>query len=106
MVGRWLEVDHYLLLAGLAAVPIALLVRRLRPAALALVIQWLVLVRGGYVPFMHVLNLMPWSALVAVGAVETIAGNRRSVDPGADRAGDRSTPSYRRLGGVAAGLVS
>jgi hypothetical protein len=42
-----------------------------------LVIQWLVLVRGGYVPFMHVVNLMPWSALVVVGAVELVAGNRR-----------------------------
>jgi hypothetical protein len=76
MVGQWLGTDRYLLLAGLVAIPIALLGRRLRPAALALVIQWLVLVRGGYVPFMHVVNLMPWSALVVVGAVEIVAGNR------------------------------
>jgi hypothetical protein len=41
-----------------------------------LVIQWLVLVRGGYVPFMHVVNLMPWSALLVAGAVEIVAGNR------------------------------
>jgi hypothetical protein len=77
MVGQWLGIDRWLLLAGLFAIPIALLARRLRPAVLALVIQWLVLVRGGYVPFMHVVNLMPWSALVVVGAVETVAGNRR-----------------------------
>jgi hypothetical protein len=57
--------------------PIALLGRRLRPAALVLVIQWLVLVRGGYVPFMHVVNLMPWSALLVGGAVEIVTGNRR-----------------------------
>jgi len=72
MVGSWLAIDHVLLLAGLAAIPVGLLVRRLRPAALALAIQWLVLVRGGYVPFMHVLNLMPWSALLAVGVVESL----------------------------------
>jgi hypothetical protein len=72
MVGGWLATDHLLLFAGLAAIPVGLLVRRLRPAALALAIQWLVLVRGGYVPFMHVLNLMPWSALLAVGAVESL----------------------------------
>jgi hypothetical protein len=77
MVGQWLGVDRYLLLAGLVAIPIALLGRRLRPAVLVLVIQWLVLVRGGYVPFMHVVNLMPWSALVVVAAVEIAAGNRR-----------------------------
>jgi len=77
MVGQWLGIDRWLLLAGLVAIPIALLARRLRPAILVLVIQWLVLVRGGYVPFMHVVNLMPWSTLLAVGAVEIVAGNRR-----------------------------
>ena len=77
MVGQWLGTDRWLLLAGLAAIPIALLARRLRPTVLALVLQWLVLVRGGYVPFMHVVNLMPWSALLAVGAVEIVTGNRR-----------------------------
>jgi hypothetical protein len=77
MVGQWLGIDRWLLLAGLAAILIAVLARRLRPAVLVLVIQWLVLVRGGYVPFMHVVNLMPWSALVILGAVEIVAGNRR-----------------------------
>jgi hypothetical protein len=76
MVGQWLGIDRWLLLAGLAAIPITLLSRRLRPAVLVLVIQWLVLVRGGYVPFMHVVNLMPWSALLVAGAVEIVAGNR------------------------------
>jgi Dolichyl-phosphate-mannose-protein mannosyltransferase len=77
MVGQWLVMDRWLLLAGLVAIPTALLARRLRPAVLVLVIQWLVLVRGGYVPFMHVVNLMPWSALIVVGAVEILSGNRR-----------------------------
>jgi hypothetical protein len=76
-LAQWMGIDRWLLLAGLVAIPIALLARRLRPAVLVLVIQWLVLVRGGYVPFMHVVNLMPWSALVVVGAVEVVAGNRR-----------------------------
>jgi hypothetical protein len=75
MVGQWLGIDRWLLLAGLVAIPIALLARR--PVGLVLVIQWLVLVRGGYVPFMHVVNLLPWSALIAAGAVELVAGNRR-----------------------------
>jgi hypothetical protein len=41
MVGQWLGIDRWLLLAGLVAIPIALLARRLRPAVLALVLQWL-----------------------------------------------------------------
>ena len=108
MLGQWLGVDRYLLLAGLAAIPVALLVRRLRPVTLALVLQWLVLVRGGYVPFMHVVNLMPWSALVAVGAVEAAAGSPRlvgaagrAVQPPAGRA---SWP-LRRWGTGLAGIA-
>jgi hypothetical protein len=105
-VGQWLGIDRWLLLAGLAAIPIALLGRRLRPAALVLVIQWLVLVRGGYVPFMHVVNLMPWSALVVVGAVEIVAGNRRLATfrpPASWRGWGQLVP---RLRAVATGLVA
>src|SRR4029453_13975831 len=94
MVGQWLGIDRSLLLAGLVAIPIALLARRPRPAGPFLVIQWLVLVRGGYVPFMHVVNLMPWSALVVVGAVEIVAGNRRLATVG---------PPAPPLGGAAGG---
>jgi hypothetical protein len=105
-VGQWLGIDRYLLLAGLIAIPIALLGRRLRPAVLVLVIQWLVLVRGGYVPFMHVVNLMPWSALVVVGAVEIVAGNRRLATfrpPASPRSWGRSVP---RLRAMATGLAA
>jgi hypothetical protein len=99
MVGQWLGTDRWLLLAGLVAIPIALLARRLRPAVLVLVLQWLVLVRGGYVPFMHVVNLMPWSALVAVGAVEIVAGNRRlaTFRPLAGGQAGRPLPRLRAL---------
>jgi hypothetical protein len=99
-VVQWLGIDRWLLLAGLVAIPVALLARRLRPAVLVLVLQWLVLVRGGYVPFMHVVNLMPWSALAVVGAVEIVAGNRRLATfrplTGGPRAG-RPLPRLRAL---------
>jgi hypothetical protein len=106
MVGQWLGIDRSLLLAGLVAIPIALLARRLRPAVLVLVIQWLVLVRGGYVPFMHVVNLMPWSALVVVGAVEIVAGNRRlaTFRPPASWRG--SAARLPRLRAVTTGLAA
>jgi hypothetical protein len=99
-VGQWLGIDRWLLLAGLVAIPIALLARRLRPAVLVLVIQWLVLIRGGYVPFMHVVNLMPWSALLVAGTVEIVAGNRLLVTfrpPGGGRRPGRPLPRHRAV---------
>ncbi len=75
LLHRWLGVDKLLLLGGLVAIPIGLYARRLRPVAVALAIEWLILVRGGYVPFMQVIPMLPWSALVLVGAVEVISGN-------------------------------
>lgn len=80
LLTQWLGDDRYLLMMGLIAIPLALLVRRLRPAAAALAIQWLVLVRGGYVPFMYVVNLMPWSALLIVGVGSALAGDPDLVD--------------------------
>jgi hypothetical protein len=106
MVGQWLGTDRWLLLAGLVAIPIALLARRLRPAVLVLVLQWLVLVRGGYVPFMHVLNLMPWSALVVVAAVEVVAGNRRLATFRPLAGGRRSGRPLPRLRALATGLAA
>jgi hypothetical protein len=73
----WLRFDRILLLSGAVATPLAFFVRRLRPVALALAIGWLALLRGGYLPFMHVLTLLPWSALLVVGVLERLAGNWR-----------------------------
>ncbi len=73
----WLSYDRILLLAGAAAMTPAMLVRRLRPVTLALLIGWLAVLRGGYLPFMHVLTLLPWSALIVVGVAERAAGNWR-----------------------------
>jgi hypothetical protein len=47
---------------------------------------------------MHVVNLMPWSALVAVGAVEIVAGNRRLATfppPASRRSWGRLVPRPR-----------
>lgn len=83
LVANWFGLDHYLLIAGLAALPVALFTRRLRPAALVLAIQWLMLARGGYVPFMQVIALLPWSALLTAGAIERLAGRWRQAVAGA-----------------------
>jgi hypothetical protein len=73
----WLHFDRILLLSGAVATPFALFVRRLRPVALALLVGWLAMLRGGYLPFMHVLTLLPWSAVLVVGVLERAAGNGR-----------------------------
>jgi hypothetical protein len=106
MVGQWLGFDRYLLLAGLVAIPIALVARRLRPAVLVLIIQWLVLVRGGYVPFMHVVNLMPWSALLVAGVFEMLAGNRRLATVRSRWRGRRPLRLPQHLRGATAGLAA
>lgn len=98
---QWLEQDRILLLAGLAAVPLGLVVRRLRPYAVVVVVGWLVLVRGGYLPFMHVLTMLPWSALLVVGAVEWSAG--RAV---AGRSASRAGWWTRRIGRAATAVVA
>ncbi|MEV0715282.1 hypothetical protein [Asanoa sp. NPDC050611] len=73
----WLAQDRLLLLGGLASIPVAVFAGRLRPIALTLVTGWLLMVRDGYVPFMHVVTLLPWSALLIAGAVHVVAGPAR-----------------------------
>jgi hypothetical protein len=93
MFGSWLQYDQILLLGGLAAIPFAFFVRRLRPVALALVIGWLALLRGGYVPFMYVLSMLPWCPLLVVGVLERAAGNWRLSGRRRPLAGWRAAPA-------------
>jgi len=86
LLGQWLELDGYLLIAGIITAPVAIVVPRLRPAALALLIGWLTLARGGHVPSMYVIVLLPFSALLIAGTLEALSGNRRVVDTGLLRA--------------------
>lgn len=77
LLSQWLALDPYLLISGIVAAPVAMVVPRLRPVALALIIGWLMLARGGHVPSMYVVVLLPFSALLGVGLLEALFGNRR-----------------------------
>jgi hypothetical protein len=55
---------------------------------------------------MHVVNLMPWSALVVVGAVEIVAGNRRLATFGPQAGGRSSGRPLPGLRALAAGLAA
>jgi hypothetical protein len=107
MFDGWLEQDRLLLIGGLLSVPAAVAARRLRPIALVLILGWLLMLRGGYVPFMHVLTLVPWSALLIAGAMEVVAGRLPTRETGAltshHRPGRR--PWRIALASVAAGGV-
>jgi CHASE2 domain-containing sensor protein len=55
---------------------------------------------------MHVVNLMPWSALVAVGAVEIVAGNRRLATFRPLAGGRRSARPLPRRRALTTGLAA
>jgi hypothetical protein len=89
-VMSWLDQDPYLLLLGIAVALPALLVRRLRPVALAVVLATAVALRpGGYLPAMYVIALLPFCALVLVGLLDVLWQRMRR-----DRTGWALVPSY------------
>jgi 4-amino-4-deoxy-L-arabinose transferase-like glycosyltransferase len=63
----WLELDPWLLLVGSALIPIAFCFRNLRPIALGLLLQIVVMFRGGYLPYPYVISLLPFAALIIGG---------------------------------------
>jgi hypothetical protein len=68
----WVDIDAWLLLGGAALVPLGFVSRRLRPIALALLIQILMMMRGGYMPFAYVIALLPFAALLIGGILDTL----------------------------------
>ncbi|WP_433218972.1 hypothetical protein ACQP00_13930 [Dactylosporangium sp. CS-047395] len=92
LLTSWLGYDRILLVLGAVAAAPALLIRPLRPVVAMHAIQWFVLIRGGYVPFMHVINLVPGSALLTVGVLVAVGGRT-------------AAPSWRRLVALGAGAA-
>jgi 4-amino-4-deoxy-L-arabinose transferase-like glycosyltransferase len=68
----WFETDRWLLCAGAALVPTGLLIRRLRPVALGLLIQVVMALTGGYLPFFYVTAMIPFAALLIGGVADTL----------------------------------
>jgi hypothetical protein len=82
LFGQWQAIDGYLLWGGVGASIIGLLRPNLRPIVLALATGWALMMRDGYVPFMHVIALLPFSAILIATAFEIVAariGGPRSV---------------------------
>jgi hypothetical protein len=68
----WFQTDRWLLCAGAALVPTGLLIRRLRPVALGLLIQVVMAMTGGYLPFFYVTAMIPFAALLIGGIADTL----------------------------------
>jgi 4-amino-4-deoxy-L-arabinose transferase-like glycosyltransferase len=68
----WLHLDPWLLGAAFVLAPIALVRRATRAVALAFVIQCVMVLRPGYLPFMYVIGLLPFAAIVVAGTAETL----------------------------------
>jgi hypothetical protein len=79
MFNDWLHVDPILLAGGVVSIIVAVVQPRWRPVALALALGWLLMLRGGYVPFMHILTLLPWSALLLGGAASKLIDHLRRL---------------------------
>jgi hypothetical protein len=67
LLSNWFHFDAWLVGAATITAPIGLFMRRLRPIALAVAIQVLMLVRGGYIPFPYVIGVLPFAALLVAG---------------------------------------
>ncbi len=72
LIGYWLNIDLWLLLTGLICLPIAMFYKRLRIAALALLLCIIVLMRPGYLPYPYIIIVLPFAALVLAGVVDRL----------------------------------
>lgn len=72
LIGYWLNIDFWLLLAGAIALPFALYFKNLRVAGLALLLCIALVFRGGYLPYPYVIILLPFAALAIAGALDRL----------------------------------
>jgi 4-amino-4-deoxy-L-arabinose transferase-like glycosyltransferase len=74
----WLGTDRWLLLGGLTATLPGFFVRRLRPLALGFLLQTVMALTGGYLPYFYVTAMLPFAALLIGGAADTLWNPVRS----------------------------
>jgi 4-amino-4-deoxy-L-arabinose transferase-like glycosyltransferase len=72
LLALWLGTDRWLLLSGLALAPPAFFVKRLRPLAFGLLLQAVMALTGGYLPYFYVTAMLPFAALLIGGVADTL----------------------------------
>ncbi|KJE23925.1 Dolichyl-phosphate-mannose-protein mannosyltransferase [Frankia torreyi] len=117
VVRSWLDLDPYLVLAGIAAAVPLLALRRLRVVSALLLLQFGFIFRNGYLPNPYVTAMLPFAALCAAGLLDAALPRTPLRVAGADgeRDGDggaRGVPGWLtavwtglRRGAVAVAVV-
>jgi hypothetical protein len=72
IVRYWFHLDPWLLPVALVLAPVALFSRVTRVAAVALLVQAVMVLRPGYLPFMYVIGLLPFAAIVVAGIAQLL----------------------------------
>lgn len=85
LVAGWLALDPWLLAFGVLAAPTALLVRRFRPVAAAVILLVVVGLRPGYLPQPYVVALLGMCALLTAGLADVAVGPLRTAIAGRSR---------------------
>lgn len=86
----WLTLDPWLVLGAGVAICTGLVIRRLRPFALALLLQFAIMVKGGYIPYAFGTAMLPFAALL-------IAGTADAYWRAGDQASDHRRPGPGRV---------
>ena len=72
MVHQWVSTDPWLLIGGFVAALVCLFSRRLRPFGAALILQAVVPIHGGYLPFFYVTAVVPFAAVCIAGVADAL----------------------------------
>jgi hypothetical protein len=72
MFHQWVSTDPWLLIGGFVAALLCLLSQRLRPFGVALLLQAVIPIHGGYLPFFYVTAVVPFAAVCIAGTADAL----------------------------------
>jgi hypothetical protein len=108
MFHQWVSTDPWLLIGGFVAALLCLFSRRLRPFGVALLLQVVIPIHGGYLPFFYVTAVVPFAAVCIAGTADALwtkAALSRLLRGPAAQIGGRHAPYLGRAVVALAALV-
>jgi hypothetical protein len=108
MFHQWVSTDPWLLIGGFVAALLSLFSKRLRPFGVALLLQAVIPIHGGYLPFFYVTAVVPFAAVCIAGTADALwtkAALSRVLRGPAARIGGRHAPYLGRAVAALAALV-